>query len=61
MLDSKPKRKVLTVPEFSEQTGVPQSTVRRWLKKKELKGTRIGRKWLIPFSELDRITDPSPS
>ncbi len=61
MTDKHQKRKVLTVPEFSEQTGVPQSTVRRWLKKKELKGTRIGRKWLIPFSELHKITDPSIS
>ena len=61
MADDHRKRKVLTVPEFSEQTGVSQSTIRRWLKNKELRGTRIGRKWLIPFSELHRIIDPSTS
>ena len=52
------KRKVLSVKEFSEIIGVPQSTVRRWLQKGDIKGTQIGRKWLIPVSEAERIINP---
>ena len=53
------KRKVLSVKEFSEIIGVPESTVRRWLQKGDIKGTQIGRKWLIPVSEAERIIHPS--
>ena len=53
-------KKIYTVTEFSEELGVPQSSVRRWLKTGELRGTKMGKKWLIPFSELDRILNPPP-
>ncbi|MFH2218392.1 MAG: helix-turn-helix domain-containing protein [Pseudomonadota bacterium] len=55
----KPK-KIYTVTEFSEELGVPQSSVRRWLKTGELRGTKMGKKWLIPVSELNRILNPPP-
>lgn len=41
--------------EFAMLTGVAEITVRRWLRSGELRGTKIGRKWLIPNSELERI------
>lgn len=59
MNDNGHNKKVVTVQEFSNETGVPPSTVRRWLQKKEIKGTLIGRKWLIPIVELERIINPS--
>ena len=51
-------KKVYTVSEFSEELGVPQSSVRRWLKTGELRGTKMGKKWLIPASEMERIINP---
>ncbi len=53
-------KKVYTVSEFSEELGVPHSSVRRWLKTGELRGTKMGKKWLIPASELERIVNPPP-
>ena len=52
------KRQVISVKEFSEIIGVPESTVRRWLQKGDIRGTQIGRKWLIPLSEVERIVNP---
>ena len=52
------KRQVLSVREFSEIIGVPESTIRRWLQKGDIRGTQIGRKWLIPLSEVERIVNP---
>jgi len=51
-------KKVFTVSEFSEELGVPQSSVRRWLKSGELLGTKMGKKWLIPASEIERLVNP---
>ena len=52
------KRQVLSVREFSEIIGVPESTIRRWLQKGDIRGTQIGRKWLIPLIEVERIVNP---
>jgi len=52
------KKRVYTVSEFSKELGVPQSSVRRWLQKGELLGTKMGKKWLIPASELERLINP---
>ena len=52
-------KKVFTVSEFSKELGVPQSSVRRWLKSGELMGTKMGKKWLIPASEIERLVNPS--
>ena len=51
-------KKVYTVSEFSKELGIPQSSVRRWLKSGELIGTKLGKKWLIPASEIDRLVNP---
>ena len=56
--DKQKKRQVLSVKEFCEIIGVPESTARRWLQKGDIKGTQIGRKWLIPISEVERIVNP---
>ena len=51
-------KKVYTVSEFSKDLSVPQSSVRRWLKSGELRGTKMGKKWLIPASEIERLVNP---
>lgn len=53
-------RKVYTVSEFAYELGIPQSSVRRWLKKGELRGTKMGKKWLIPATEMERLVNPPP-
>jgi excisionase family DNA binding protein len=53
-------KKIYTVIEFSEELGIPQSSVRRWLKNGELRGTKMGKKWLIPASEIERLINPPP-
>ncbi len=52
------KRKAISATEFSSVSGVPGATIRRWLEKKQLKGTKIGRKWLIPMKEVQKIINP---
>lgn len=54
----KRRKKIYTVMEFAEELGIPQSSVRRWLKKGNLRGTKMGKKWLIPSSEIDRLVNP---
>jgi len=58
MPSKKEFKKVFTVAEFSEELGIPQSSIRRWLKKGELRGTKMGKKWLIPASEVERLVNP---
>ena len=53
-------REAYSPREFSVLTGVPEVTIRRWLRGGELKGTKIGRKWLIPHSEIERIRKGMP-
>lgn len=60
MAETKKVKKIYTVSEFSEELGVPQSSVRRWLKNGELRGTKMGKKWLIPASEIERLINPPP-
>lgn len=52
------KKKIYTVMEFASELDIPQSSVRRWLKSGELRGTKMGKKWLIPASEIDRLVNP---
>ena len=56
----KKTKKIYTVTEFSEELDIPQSSVRRWLKTGELRGTKMGKKWLIPASEIERLINPPP-
>lgn len=58
MMIDKTDKKILSVPEFSEIIGTPETTIRRWLREGKLKGTRIGRKWLIPITEAEKIINP---
>lgn len=36
---------------------VHPATVRRWLISKTLRGQKIGRKWLIPVEDIDRLRE----
>ena len=53
-------RDAFTVKEFSRRIGVMPATIRQWLNSGELRGTKIGKTWLIPASELERIRNPAP-
>ncbi|QBG46607.1 helix-turn-helix domain-containing protein [Verrucomicrobia bacterium S94] len=57
MLKKPKKKKFVSVAEFAIRLCVDDSTVRRWIRKGEIKATRIGNagNWIIPRSELDRI------
>ncbi len=52
-------RKAWSVAEVAESFGVPESTVRRWIVDRELKATKLGSTWLIPNSEVERISNPT--
>ena len=41
-----------------EMTGLSQVTLRRMVKAKKIRAARVGRRVLIPTSELERITKP---
>ena len=49
------KEKLLTTEEVAELLRVHHTTVRRWLRKGEIQGIKIGRLWRIKESELDLI------
>ena len=44
-----------SVKEFAKAMGVCDLTIRRKLDSGEIKGSKIGKTWRIPKSELDRI------
>jgi excisionase family DNA binding protein len=56
--------KVFTVEEAAEQLRVGTETIRRYTKSGKLKAKKIGRRWLIPASQLDSVSEsaerPSP-
>jgi excisionase family DNA binding protein len=41
--------------QIADTLGVSISTVRAMLERRELRGTRAGRNWRIPRSELERV------
>lgn len=49
------ERIFISPKEFSNIAGVPLETVRKWLRDGKLKGTRMGKHWLIPKTETDRL------
>lgn len=45
----------LSVPNFANQLGLGQSTIWVMIRKGDLAVIRIGRRTLVPYTELDRI------
>jgi excisionase family DNA binding protein len=56
--DGDSKHRYLSVSEFAQRTDFHERTIRRKIKKEEIKALRGEgrRKWLIPESEVDRFT-----
>ena len=54
------KPNFLTVKELAAETECDRRTISRALLNGQIKGTRLGRNWKIPASELDRIKAGSP-
>jgi excisionase family DNA binding protein len=46
----------LTTKEFSQRCGKPVATVQKWLRSGKLAGAKIGNRWYISASELDRVS-----
>jgi excisionase family DNA binding protein len=46
---------VLTVKEVSELLKTSERTVQYWCKNGKIKAMRIGKKWLIPASEIEKV------
>ena len=44
--------------EAQEMTGLSHFTLRRLVKNKKLKAARVGRRLLIPVSEIERLVKP---
>lgn len=53
-------REAYSPKEYALLTGVAEITVRRWLREGTLRGTKIGRRWLIPYAEIERIATGTP-
>jgi len=47
--------KYMTTKEVSQLLRVHQGTVQRWLREGTLVARKIGRKWLITESDLDKV------
>lgn len=45
----------LTPAQVAETLQVEETTVREWLRKGSLRGTKVGRLWRIASDELDRF------
>ncbi|PGH56515.1 hypothetical protein CRT60_16465 [Azospirillum palustre] len=48
-------KRFMTIAEFSTETGLPRPTVRNLVRDSKLRGTKVGRAWLIPADEVDRL------
>ena len=49
-------KRFMNVNEFSAATGLPKPTVRYLVQHNKLRATKVGRAWLIPVDEVDRLT-----
>lgn len=49
-------RKALSIHEFAESLGVHYMTIWRACKRGEISWHKVGRRCVIPISELDRLT-----
>jgi excisionase family DNA binding protein len=55
--DTITQRKTLLIGEFAQQSGLSDSTVRRGCKSGKIRSIRLGKRFLIPITELDRLFD----
>jgi excisionase family DNA binding protein len=46
------------LPDAAKALGVHRDTMESYLKRGEIKGTKIGRTWFIPRENIDRIITP---
>jgi excisionase family DNA binding protein len=51
----------ISASEAAQLLGVHQSTVLRWLRRMELPGLKIGRRWHIRRAELDNLVETDDS
>lgn len=49
-------RKFLSVQELAKILSVSKSFVYSMLEKDKIKGKKMGRRWLIPLAEVERLT-----
>lgn len=48
-------RPPLRVPKLAQQLGVSEDTVLRSIRRGQIKANKVGRVWLIPAPEVDRL------
>jgi len=54
-IEGTPKRRLLTVDQFSREANVTISCTRRWLLERKISAVKLGRLVRIPADELDRL------
>lgn len=59
--DPQTKMRFLTVAETAEALNVCIDSVRRYLRAGKLRGTKLGKEWRIPESELTRLAGSGPT
>lgn len=47
------KEKWTSLDDIAEYLGVSKDTIYRWIAKKQMPATKIGRRWKFKFSEVD--------
>lgn len=50
-------QKLLSIAEFSERTSLKRGTIRLWAKQRKIASVQLGRRRLIPESELTRLIE----
>jgi excisionase family DNA binding protein len=58
-MDEEPQR-LYTVPAAAERIGIDPRTLRSSIRAGEIRCTRIGKRWLIPAVEVDRLLAGAP-
>jgi excisionase family DNA binding protein len=53
-------QKMYAVPAAAERIGIDPRTLRASIRAGEIRCTRIGRRWLIPSTEVDRLLAGAP-
>jgi excisionase family DNA binding protein len=54
-METKKEKNTVTTRAIADVLGVSTVTVQGMLERRELRGTRAGRNWRIPRSELERV------